>query len=231
VAEQTFIKRTFDGISARYDLANTILSGFIDHVWRIKTVRRLYAPSYRRILDLCAGTLPLSFQLARAEGKSVVALDLSSQMLRVGRKKMGAKARGRIQGLICGAGERLPFKSAAFDAAMVAFGVRNLEDLPGGLKEVCRVIRPGGRLVILEFSRPECPVISTAYKTYLFHVLPRVAGIISGDRSAYDYLARSIYEFWDRSELVAMLREAGFSSVRTQSLTFGVVTIYCADKP
>ncbi len=230
MAEQTFIKQTFDGISARYDLANTILSGFIDHVWRIKAVRLLYDRSYRRVLDLCAGTLPLSFRLAKADGKNVTALDLSSRMLQVGREKMSAQAREHVTGLICAAGERLPFRSAAFDAAMVAFGVRNLEDLRTGLEEVYRVIRPGGRLVILEFSRPETPLISTAYKAYLFHMLPRMAEVISGDRSAYDYLARSIYQFCDRPQLTAMLKEAGFASVRLQSLTFGVVTIYCADK-
>ena len=137
---------------------------------------------------------------------------------------------GKVKGLVCGEGERLPFRDRSFDGAMAAFGVRNLEDLRAGLAEIYRILKPGGRLVILEFSRPDVPVFSQVYKTYLFHILPRLAGLISGDRRGYHYLARSIYEFWDRKELTSMLLNTGFSSVRLQSLTFGVVTIYCADK-
>jgi demethylmenaquinone methyltransferase/2-methoxy-6-polyprenyl-1,4-benzoquinol methylase len=230
LAEQGFVKNIFDDISIRYDLANSILSGFLDKVWRMHAVRLLAEPRYRTILDFCAGTLPLTFQLLKNGPKQVAALDLSAAMLEVGRKKMDPALKDDVKGLVCGEGERLPFMDGCFDGAMAAFGVRNLENLRAGLAEIHRTLKPGGRLVILEFSRPDAPMFSQVYKTYLFHILPRLAGLISGDRSGYDYLARSIYEFWDRAELTAMLLEAGFSSVRLQSLTFGVVTIYCADK-
>jgi demethylmenaquinone methyltransferase / 2-methoxy-6-polyprenyl-1,4-benzoquinol methylase len=230
LAEQSYVKNIFDDISHRYDLANSILSGFLDKVWRMHAVRLLAEPRYQSILDFCAGTLPLTFQLLKGRSKQVTALDLSASMLEVGRKKMDAALDGKVKGLVCGEGERLPFRDYSFDGAMAAFGVRNLEDLRAGLAELHRTLKPGGRLVILEFSRPEVPVFSQVYKTYLFHVLPRLAGFISGDRRGYHYLARSIYEFWDREELTAMLLDAGFSPVRLKSLTFGVVTIYCADK-
>lgn len=230
MAEQSYVKSIFDDISNKYDLANSILSGFMDRVWRMHAVRLLAGSRYRTILDFCAGTLPLTFQLLKNGPKRVAALDLSAAMLEVGRRKIDLAMKDDVQGLVCGEGERLPFADHCFDGAMAAFGVRNLEDLRAGVAEIHRTLKPGGRLVILEFSRPHAPVFSQVYKTYLFHVLPRLAGFISGDRRGYHYLARSIYEFWDREELTAMLMEAGFSSVRLQSLTLGVVTIYCADK-
>ena len=230
MAERKFIKEKFDFISRRYDIANSLLSAFLDKIWRMHTVRLLGPVNYRQVLDVCAGTLPLTFELLKFRNKRSVGFDLSDAMLRVGREKSRICAAGNAVGLVCGAGEKLPFRNCCFEGAMVGFGVRNLEDIKAGLSEIFRILKPEGRLVILEFSRPVCTFVAKAYKIYLFHVLPRVAGIISGERGAYEYLARSIYEFMDREELCEMLSETGFQSVQFRSLTLGIVTIYKADK-
>ncbi len=229
MAEREFVQGLFDTIARRYDLTNSLLSGFMDKVWRLHTVRLLSEPRFRSILDLCAGTLPLTMELSRYGGKEITALDLSHSMLGAGRRT--ALAHGReIPELVCGEGERLPFRDESFDGIMVAFGIRNLEDLAAGFGETYRTLRPGGRLVILEFTRPDLPFFSPVYRTYLFHVLPRVAGFVTGDRPAYDYLARTIYSFHDRGELIGLLKNKGFSTVGYRTLTLGVVTIYWAEK-
>ena len=225
-----FVHRTFQDISPQYDVVNSILSASMDRIWRMKTVRALRLSESALVLDLCAGTLPLTFELLKAAKKRAVALDLSLNMLMRGREKTPKDLDERVIGAVCGLGETLPFRDACFDGAMVAFGVRNLVDLKTGLAELIRVLKPTGRLTILEFSRPDKPIFSTAYRLYLKHVLPRIAGWVTGNREAYEYLVRSIYEFWDREEMVAMLKRTGFTNVSTRLLTFGVVTIYIADK-
>jgi len=225
-----FVHRTFQDISPLYDAVNSILSASMDRIWRMKTVRTLKFPKSALVLDLCAGTLPLTFELLKAPKKRSVALDLSLNMLKRGREKTPKDVMERLIGAVCGQGENLPFQNARFDGVMVAFGARNLADLKLGLAELFRVLKPKGRLAVLEFSRPGTPIFSTAYRLYLKHVLPIIAGWITGNRGAYEYLARSIYEFWDREEFITMIERTGFINVRTRPLTFGIVTIYFCDK-
>jgi demethylmenaquinone methyltransferase/2-methoxy-6-polyprenyl-1,4-benzoquinol methylase len=229
--KKQFVLEIFGKISSRYDLTNALLSGFLDGVWRMKTVRALGVSGRALILDVCAGTLPLSFELLRDPSKICVGLDMSLEMLRVGRSKLPPGTAGRLVGLVCGDAERLPFRDGRFDGAMVAFGVRNMTDMGLGLAELFRVLKPGGRLAVLEFSRPSVPVLGSLYRAYLHHVLPRLAGVITGHRAAYEYLARSIHAFSDQAALTAMHEQAGFARVRSIPLTLGVVSITHSTKP
>ena len=146
--KKNFVHSKFQGISRNYDLTNTVLSGGVDRWWRLKTVRKFRWDQPGLILDLCAGTLPLSFALTRRSRHRVVALDLSMNMLRQGRRGIGDSEGTGIRGLVCGEGERLPFADQCFDGVMVGFGVRNLADLEAGLAEVFRVLKPGGRIYL-----------------------------------------------------------------------------------
>jgi len=221
-----FVQGKFAAISPRYDLLNTVLSFGIDASWRKAVCRELPAARYPLVLDVCAGTLPLARELLKASGRRVVALDFCHAMLVRGREKAPRQALP----LICGDGMRLPLRDASVDAATVAFGVRNLAQPSLGVSEMHRVLRPGGRAVVLEFSRPKNPLFGPLYSFYLKRLLPFVGGIVSGDREAYGYLAASIGKFMEPAELAAIMRQAGFRGVRYQALTMGIVTLYVGDK-
>lgn len=223
-----FIKKTFSGISSNYDLVNSIGSLFIDHYWRLKAIKALAAKPGELILDLCSGTMPLAKALLGHVKLRVVCLDISQQML-----SRGIKNHSSLRPFVypvCGDAEGLPFPDHVFDGAMVAFGIRNLADLNAGLAELCRVIKPGGRAVVLEFSRPQLPLFSSIYKFYLKHVLIPLGTAITKDRLAYEYLVSSIYKFYAPSQVERLLHLAGFSSVRLIFLTAGCVTLYIARK-
>jgi demethylmenaquinone methyltransferase / 2-methoxy-6-polyprenyl-1,4-benzoquinol methylase len=229
--KKTFVREKFAAISPRYDLLNSVLSFQVDRYWRWVTTRELKSFPEGAVLDLCAGTLPLSLELTRqAPKRRVVAIDFCEDMLRAGVKSMPRDERaGRIQP-VCGDGEEIPAAAGSFWGITVAFGVRNLADTRKGLTEMWRVLKPGGKLLILEFSRPRNPLVKPVYTFYLNRVLPKVAGIVSGDREAYQYLADSIAAFYEPAELLAMMREAGFVTTYARPLTFGIVTIYVGIK-
>ncbi len=227
-----FVRRKFAAISPRYDLLNSLLSFHCDRYWRWVTSRELRDFPEGTVLDCCAGTLPLSLELARqAFDRLVVAVDFCEEMLRQGWHTLATNYRRRQIKPVCGDGEEIPLRSASVWGVTVAFGVRNLARVEQGLAEMLRVLRPGGKLLILEFSRPHTPVIKDVYNFYLNRILPRIAGWISGDPEAYEYLASSIAGFYEPEELLAMLRDAGFVQCRAQPLTFGVVTLYVGVKP
>ena len=229
--KKEFVREKFSSISGKYDLLNSLLSFQIDRYWRWRTTRLLKEFPEGSVLDLCAGTLPLSLVLARhAKRRQVVAIDFCEDMLRAGLVRL-LKDRdfARIMP-VCGDGEELPAKDNMFWGITVAFGVRNLSRTAKGLQEMCRVLKPGGKLLILEFSRPRNPIIKPMYNFYLNCVLPKVAGLVSGDMEAYEYLASSIAEFYDPETLMTMMRQAGFAKVFCQPLTFGIVTIYVGIK-
>ncbi len=228
--KKAFVRRKFAAISHRYDLLNSTLSLRIDAWWRWRTVRALRDLPPGPVLDLCAGTLPLSLELARQEpARQVLAVDFCEDMLRHGVAGMGHdRRRERIQP-VCGDGEEIPVRDASCWACTVAFGVRNLARTERGLAEMRRILKPGGRLLILEFSRPTHPLVRPLYNFYLNRVLPRIAGLLSGDQEAYEYLASSIAAFYEPEELLAMMRHAGFARVSCRRLTFGIVTLYRGD--
>ncbi|MGI6655488.1 MAG: ubiquinone/menaquinone biosynthesis methyltransferase [Desulfobulbus sp.] len=231
--KKQFVREKFASISHRYDLLNSLLSLQIDRYWRWRTTRQLRANPAGWVLDLCAGTLPLSLELTRqARERRVLAVDFCEDMLRAGIRSLplGDDRPARIVP-VCGDGEQIPARDNTFQGCTVAFGVRNLANTARGLAEMHRVLRPGAKLLILEFSRPTNPLVKPVYSFYLHRILPVVAGLISGDREAYQYLASSIAAFYEPAHLMSMIREAGFSGVKRIPLTFGIASIYVGVKP
>lgn len=225
--KKQFVREKFSAISRRYDLLNSLLSLQIDRYWRWRTTRLLKQFATGWMLDLCAGTLPLSLELTRqAKERRVLSIDFCEDMLRAGAATLPSDDRRPRIFPVCGDGEILPAPSNSFWGCTVAFGVRNLSQTLQGLREMHRILKPSGNLLILEFSRPTNPIIKPIYNFYLNRVLPAVAGCISGDKEAYQYLASSIAAFYEPEELMAMMREAGFSQVTRIPLTFGIVSIY-----
>jgi demethylmenaquinone methyltransferase/2-methoxy-6-polyprenyl-1,4-benzoquinol methylase len=229
--KKRFVRDKFASISNRYDFLNSLLSLKVDSYWRWVTTRELKEFPDGAVLDLCAGTLPLSLELTRqAPKRTVVSVDFCEDMLRSGLKNLpGDERRMRIEA-VCGDGEEIPAASQKFWGVTVAFGVRNLAHTEKGLAEMFRVLKPGGKLLILEFSRPRNTFFKPIYNFYLNRVLPKVAGLVSGDKEAYEYLANSIAEFYEPEELLAMIKEAGFSRQYCKPLTMGIVTIYIGIK-
>ncbi len=223
-AKKKFVQKKFASVTPRYDFLNSLLSLYVDHYWRRKTaflLKDLDGP----VLDLCAGTLPLSREVAGQKDRTVIALDFCFDMLKYGKDNLNNSYRGQIFP-VCGDGEHLPLPAGVFTGFTVAFGIRNLTDLPRGFNEVYRVLKPGGTAAILEFSRPASRFFAPLYRFYLHRILPSLAGIISGDREAYKYLAESIEGFYSQKEVCAMMKAAGFVDISYKPLTMGIVTLY-----
>jgi len=225
------VQRMFDGIAGRYDLLNHLLSGNLDRGWRRAAVRELPAREATLVLDLCGGTGDLSIALARAvPGRTVVCCDFAHGMLSRARAKFQRKRLGERCLVLEADGLRLPFPDDRFDAVTVAFGVRNFEDLDRGLREMLRVLRPGGRLVVLEFSTPRHPWLARLYDFYLSRVLPKLGDGISGRRGPYGYLAATIADFPDQPALASRIRGCGYAACEWRDLTGGIVALHTALK-
>lgn len=212
----------FDAVARRYDLTNTVLSLGQDRLWRRATRAALGIAPGDRVLDLAAGTAVSTVELAKA-GAWCVACDFSVGMLKAGAHRNVPK--------VAGDATKLPFGDALFDAVTISFGLRNVVDHVAGLREMARVTKPGGRLVVCEFSTPTVPVFSTVYKEYLMRALPAMAGAVSSDPESYVYLAESIRAWPDQAELARRIESAGWSSVRWRNLTGGIVALHAAVKP
>ena len=217
----------FDNIAPKYDLLNHTLSMSIDRVWRRRVVGEVRRAKPGRILDVATGTGDLAIAMARRiRDVQVLGVDLSEQMLAVARRKIEARGLdGRIV-LDRGDAERLAVADASVDVATVAFGVRNFGDLGAGLRELARTIKPGGKVVILEFSRPRNRVFRALYEFYSYKILPRIGGLVSRDKRAYEYLPASVGEFPAPEEFMAMMARAGFRNCRARSQSFGIAQIY-----
>jgi len=228
--KRAYVRRMFSDIAPRYDLLNHVLSANVDRAWRRTALRRLawQERPTGRYLDLCAGTLDVAVQLARQPGFAgrVVAADFAEPMLRAG----DGKRAGRPVSPVVADALQLPLADGAVDGAIVAFGVRNLADLDAGLREVHRVLSPGARFVILEFSLPTAPLVRAGYLAYFRHVLPLVGRLVSGHRTAYQYLPDSVAHFPTGDALAARLRAAGFARVTWEPVTFGIAAIHTATK-
>jgi len=215
----------FDGVARRYDVTNTVLSFGLDRRWRRRTRQCLELERGQRVLDLAAGTAVSTVELSRG-GVDAVACDFSLGMLRAGRSR---RHRRRLR-FVAGDATRLPFADAAFDAVVISFGLRNVADVPAALSEMARVVRPGGRLVICEFSRPRWRPFRYVYLNYLMRALPWLARRVSSNADAYVYLAESIRAWPAQDELAATVAAAGWTHVRYRNLTGGIVALHMAER-
>ncbi len=215
----------FDRIAGRYDLLNDALSLGQDRYWRKIVARAVGAGPGQLVLDLAAGT-GTSSRVFTAAGARCVACDFSLGMLQVGARRPASGLR-----FVAGDALALPFADAAFDAVTISFGLRNVADTGQALAELLRVTRPGGRLVVCEFSKLPVAGLNTLYEQYLTRVLPLIAGRLSGNAEAYDYLSESIRDWPGQAELGRQIGAAGWSGVRWRNLTFGVVALHLARRP
>lgn len=220
----------FDNISGQYDSLNHILSMGIDKGWRKKAVREATAQQPQWILDVATGTGDQAIALVRAGVPKVTGLDLSRGMLDVGIQKIAQMNWGDRIDMIQGDSENLPFEDAQFDAITVSFGVRNFENLDRGLQEMARVLKPGGKMVILEFSKPRGWIIAPLFRLYSNQILPRLGRWISKDPSAYTYLPESVEAFPSDDAFLSHLEACGLNLCAQQRLTFGVASIYTGIK-
>ena len=220
------VEKMFDAIAPRYDLLNRVLSVGIDTLWRKKAVALLRGEQPRRILDVATGTADLAIEAASLEPEEVVGVDIAEEMLAIGREKVQKKGLTSLISLKRGDAEELPFDDDRFEAALVAFGVRNFEDLDRGLSEIHRVLAPGGSLVVLEFSKPRVFPIKQLYNFYFHQILPRVGRLVSKDEGAYKYLPNSVAVFPDGSAFLDHMKAAGFRDLEEQPLTFGIASLY-----
>jgi demethylmenaquinone methyltransferase/2-methoxy-6-polyprenyl-1,4-benzoquinol methylase len=229
VTERGRIRQMFAGISRGYDRANRVLSVGFDQRWRRAAVRLAGARAEHKILDICAGTGDLALAFA-ATGARVTGTDFCPEMLSLARRKCAGSSNPPT--FLGADAERLPFPDSAFDIASVAFGIRNVQDPLRGLREMSRVTRAGGRVVVLEFSKPKGRVLAPLYGFYFRRVLPRLGSLLTGDRSgAYQYLHDSVMEFPEGEHFVSLMTRAGLADVRLRTLTCGIAAIYCGTVP
>ena len=228
------IQQMFDGIAADYDRLNHIMSLGIDRSWRRRAIKEIVQEgAEQEILDIACGTGDFSIAIAKAmtPDSHVTGLDISEGMLAVMRAKL--KAEGLEGRACCGQGdsEAMSFADGRFDRAAIAFGIRNFEHREKALKEILRVLKPGGKLVILELSVPSNPVIRWFYKLYFTGIMPLIGGRISGDRAAYRYLPASVLQFPGKKEWMETMRSCGYTEVRHRAFTLGICRMYVGVKP
>lgn len=221
----------FDSIAPRYDLLNHVLSAGMDRGWRDRAVDALALPANARVLDLCTGTGDLAIAtVQRAAGATVVGIDFAGEMLRLALAKIRDASLDRRIRLVRGDATSIPLADRSCDAATIAFGIRNVAEPQRALAELARVLKPGGRLAILEFGQPRIPGIRTLYSWYFRYMLPLVGRLISKHQSAYSYLPASVGTFPPPSQFAKTLSATGFSQVRAVPLTFGIVYLFIAER-
>lgn len=228
--KKTQVELMFDNIAHKYDFLNHLLSFGIDKLWRKKAIKILSEYNHDKILDVAAGTGDFAIAANRLNPSEIVGYDLSEQMLNVGRAKVSKLGYDKTISFVKGDSENMPFDNSIFDAVIVAFGVRNFENLEKGLLEFHRVIKKDGVTIILEFSKPKLFPFKQIYFFYFFKILPFVGKIISKEKSAYSYLPESVMAFPDDDAFCSLLSNAGFINVRQKRLSFGIASIYVAQK-
>lgn len=222
----------FDAIATRYDLLNHVLSGGLDVYWRWRAVRRLRLTGTESTLDLCTGTCDVARAIVKGRrARRVFGIDFSAEMLRVGQAKLRAEGRTSAIPLVRGDAMTIPLADGSVHAVTIAFGIRNVQDPRACLREVARVLKPGGRVAILEFSTPQWPIVRGLYLWYFRHVLPRIGRLVSRHGEAYSYLPASVDGFAAPGDFVAQLEAVGLREARAVPLTLGVVYLYVAQRP
>jgi demethylmenaquinone methyltransferase/2-methoxy-6-polyprenyl-1,4-benzoquinol methylase len=233
VEKEKLVHQHFDTVARKYDLMNTLLSLGLHHLWKRAAVRMMALRPGDRVLDVCGGTADLAIRAAQAVGSTgrVIVYDINWAMMAAGRPKVANSSLAPRIGYIQGNAERLSCPDANFDAAMVGFGIRNLTHPEVGFQEMFRVLKPGGKMMCLEFSRPKTAWFSRLYDFYSFYLMPMLGKIMVGSWDAYTYLPESIRMFSQPEELSAVLAEIGFTRVRYRRLTNGIAVIYLGVKP
>lgn len=223
----TLVGEVFTSVASRYDVMNDLMSGGIHRLWKDRFVRALRPQAGERVLDLAGGTGDIAHRILKASdnGATVTLCDINPAMVEAGRDRL--IDRGVLSGIdwTVGDAETLPFPDHTFDAATIAFGIRNVTRIPKALADIRRVLKPGGRFFCLEFSKVD-PALEPAYDIYSFQVLPRIGQAVAGDADSYRYLAESIRRFPDRDTFATMMEDAGFRRVQHEALTFGVAAIH-----
>jgi demethylmenaquinone methyltransferase / 2-methoxy-6-polyprenyl-1,4-benzoquinol methylase len=229
-AKKQQVARMFDSISGRYDFLNHFLSLGIDILWRKKAIALLKEIKPRIILDVATGTGDFAIEALSLKPEKVIGVDISEGMMEVGRRKMLEKKVDGIIDLRLGDSENLPFEDNFFDAVIVAFGVRNFENLERGLSEMLRVVKPGGKVVVLEFSRPAKFPMKQLYRVYFTTILPLIGRWVSRDQAAYRYLPESVQAFPDGNDFLKILSAIGYKNPQCNPLTFGISSLYWGTK-
>lgn len=224
------VAEMFNNISKKYDFLNHFLSLGIDILWRKKAISLLKDDAPKTILDIATGTGDFAIEALKLNPDKIVGVDISKGMLEVGKKKMTKLGHDQMIELQLGDSERLLFDDNKFDAVIVAFGVRNFENLEKGLTDMFRVLKPNGKVVILEFSRPSVFPFKQLYSFYFKAILPLIGKIVSKDDSAYTYLPESVQQFPDGKDFMGILSKIGFKETKCTSLTFGISSIYTGIK-
>ena len=221
----------FDSIAHKYDFLNRFLSAGIDKGWRKKALRELKDIAPQNILDVATGTADVAIMAEKMyHPQKITGIDISDGMLEIGRKKIAALQLSSKIELINGDSEKIPFEDNSFEAVTVAFGVRNFSYLTIGLEEILRVLKPGGKLVVLEFSKPQASLIKPFYSLYMEHIAPWVGKTFSKNKAAYQYLNESIKNFPEGEKFTQILKQTGYSNVQRKPLSMGICTIYCGQK-
>lgn len=225
------VETMFDTIAFRYDFLNRFLSAGIDVGWRKKAIKQLISLHPKKILDVATGTGDFaltSYEILKPE--KITGIDISEGMLDIGRKKIEKAGLQQHIELLNGDSEAILFADNSFDAVTVAFGVRNFENLEKGLSEIKRVLKPGGRLVILECTKPSLPVVKQLYRFYMKTLTPKIGKIIAKNNDAYQYLNDSVLQFPEKESFIHILNQAKYRNAFYKTLTLGICTIYCAEK-
>lgn len=225
------VENMFDKIAYRYDFLNRFLSAGIDVGWRKKAIKELVSLHPKQILDVATGTGDFaitSYEILKPE--KITGIDISEGMLEIGRKKIIKTGLQNQIELLNGDSEAILFDDNSFDAVTVAFGVRNFENLEKGLSEIKRVLRPGGKLIVLEFTRPSMPVIKQLYGFYMKFITPKIGKIIAKNNDAYQYLNDSVFQFPEKENFIHILNQSAYRNAFYKTLTLGICTIYCAEK-
>jgi len=221
----------FNKIAPFYDFLNRLLTLRIDVLWRKKAIKLLKKNNPKNILDIATGTADMSIMAAKIlTPESIIGMDISSEMLRVGQTKIDKKSLSKLITLEIGDSENLKYSDGQFDTIMAAFGVRNFENLEAGLKEMNRVLSPGGTCMILEFSKPKVFPLKQLFNIYFKYILPVIGKITSKDPKAYEYLYESVQVFPDYDNFTSILKKTGFKEASYKPLSFGICTIYLAKK-